>query len=126
MVPDDSTSDGGADFEGAPEVPPTLEQLADLQAGLLDDATAARLRRRIRDDPEVAGQFAALQRVRHELRDLAAAPAADPPPEVTAAISAALRGAGRRPHRRRTAAWVGAAALLVAVVVLIMLRIWVP
>ena len=32
--------------------PLTVELLADLQAGLLDDESAARVRRRVRDDPE--------------------------------------------------------------------------
>ena len=31
--------------------PPTVELLADLQAGLLDDDAAARLRRQVRDRP---------------------------------------------------------------------------
>jgi len=131
-VRDDSTPDGGEDVDGTAEAPVTLEQLADLQAGLLDDAAATRLRRLIRDDPDVARQFAALQQVRHDLKALAAAPAADPPVEVTAAISGALRGAppvGQHPPmhaaRRRVppSAWIGAAAAAAAVVVAVtMLR----
>ncbi len=48
----------------------THEQLADLQAGLLDDATAARLRQRIRNDPAVARRYAELEQVRRDLHDL--------------------------------------------------------
>jgi hypothetical protein len=75
--------------------------LADLQAGLLDDATAAALRRRIRTDPETARTAAALDRVRRDLADLGAgadlradtAPAGElpeVPAHVTARLSAVL------------------------------------
>ena len=47
------------------------EMLADLQAGLLDDATGRRLRRRARTDPDAARQLAALDRVRRELAESA-------------------------------------------------------
>lgn len=78
----------------------SLEQLADLQAGLLDDATAARLRRRIRDDPAVARQYAALEQVRRDVRDLADDTAeSDLPPEANARIRSALRDAGPQPAR---------------------------
>jgi anti-sigma factor RsiW len=78
----------------------SLELLADLQAGLLDDATAARLRRRIRDDPAVARQYAALEQIRRDVRDLADdATDSDLPPEATARIGSALRDAGPRPAR---------------------------
>lgn len=78
----------------------SLELLADLQAGLLDDATAARLRRRIRDDPAVARQYAALEQIRRDVRDLADdATDSDLPPEATARIGSALRDAGPRSAR---------------------------
>ncbi|MHA7666995.1 hypothetical protein [Mycolicibacterium sp. HS_4_1] len=80
--------------------PVSLELLADLQAGLLDDATAARLRRRIRDDPVVARQYAELKRVRRDLHDLADDNGeSDIPADVTAHIGSALREAGTRPPR---------------------------
>lgn len=52
------------------EGPITPELLADLQAGLLDDATAALVRRRVRDDPDAARMLAALDRVRREIAEL--------------------------------------------------------
>jgi anti-sigma factor RsiW len=78
----------------------SLELLADLQAGLLDDATAARLRRRIRDDPALARRYAELEQVRRDLHDLADDTAdSDIPDDVTARIGSALRGADPRPAR---------------------------
>ena len=73
--------------------PITPELLADLQAGLLDDATAAALRQRIRTDQHAADTLAALDRVRRDLAALGAgdAPAPDVPAEVTARVGAALR-----------------------------------
>jgi len=49
---------------GAAHVPITPELLADLQAGLLDDATAVELRQRVRTDTDAAEMLAALDRVR--------------------------------------------------------------
>ncbi|HYZ66830.1 MAG TPA: hypothetical protein VE666_03320 [Mycobacterium sp.] len=102
--------------------PLTPELLAELQAGELDDATAAALRRRIRTDPQAAGTLAALDRVRRELADLGAdeATASDVPAAVTARVGAALRDAGAPAHSaRHTPRWqvfalvagVGAAAV---------------
>ena len=91
--------DGGASHSGGPaDVPITPEMLADLQAGLLDDATAARLRRRARTDPDAARQLAALDRVRRELAELGAdeASAADVPAAVTARVGAALQAVPRK------------------------------
>ena len=77
------------------ELPVTVDLLADLQAGLLDDRTAARLRRRVRTDPAVRAQLAALDRVRRNLSALAvdSASAPDVPADVTATICEALRSA---------------------------------
>jgi anti-sigma factor RsiW len=77
------------------ELPVTVDLLADLQAGLLDDRTAARLRRRVRTDPAVKAQLAALDRVRRNLSALAvdSASATDVPADVTATIGKALRSA---------------------------------
>ena len=73
--------------------PITPELLADLQAGLLDDATAAALRQRIRTDQHAADTLAALDRVRRDLAALGAsdATAPDVPAEVTARIGAVLQ-----------------------------------
>jgi hypothetical protein len=78
---------------GRDDGPVTIKQLADLQAGLLDDRTVARLRRRARTEPGIAGQLAALDRVRRDLADLGtdSASAPDIPADVTARIGSALR-----------------------------------
>ena len=77
------------------ELPVTVDLLADLQAGLLDDRTAARLRRRVRTDAAVKAQLAALDRVRRNLSALAVDSASAPnvPADVTATICRALRSA---------------------------------
>jgi hypothetical protein len=114
--------------------PITPESLADLQAGLLDDATAAALRQRIRSDPEAAQMLAALDRVRSDLAGLGAdgASAPDVPAEVTARIGAALRAqyAGPTHAVRHTPHWqliglvvgVGAAVVGVVIGVLMLMR----
>jgi hypothetical protein len=73
--------------------PVPLSLVADLQAGLLDDDAAAVLRRRARTDPQVAGQLAALDRVRRDLAALGADAASAPevPPAVAARVGTALR-----------------------------------
>lgn len=77
--------------------------LAELQAGLLDDATAAGLRQRVRTDADAAAMLAALDRVRRDVAalgdDAASAPAV--PPGVSERLIAALRtadGPGRDTH----------------------------
>lgn len=88
-------SDPAEHDAGSPAPPLTVELLADLQAGLLDDDAAARVRRRVRTDPEAAGILRALNQVRTDLGDLAvsvseasaAGSAPEPPP-------AALRSSG--------------------------------
>jgi hypothetical protein len=84
--------DGNAGHEPGPI---TLEMLANLQAGLLDDDAAAALRQRIRTDPGAAEMLAALDRVRSDLADLGTdeASAPDVPGEVTARVGAALQAA---------------------------------
>lgn len=65
-----SAADKDPDKHSADADPPlTVELLADLQAGLLDDATAARIRSRVRSDPQAQQILRALNRVR---RDVAA------------------------------------------------------
>jgi hypothetical protein len=107
----DSGGQGGEPGQPGSAAPLTPELLADLQAGLLDNATAARLRRRARSDPEAARVLAALDRVRRDLADLGAddSSAPDVPAEVTARIGAAVQHAPPPRHRvvgftRRTAA----------------------
>jgi anti-sigma factor RsiW len=77
------------------ELPVTVGLLADLQAGLLDDRTAARLRRRVRTDPAVKAQLAALDRVRRNLSALGVDSESAPnvSADVTATICKALRSA---------------------------------
>lgn len=73
--------------------------LADLQAGLLDEVTAARLRARIRADADLARRHAALTRVRRGLADLGTALYGDdpsspaPPVDVSDRLFAAIRAA---------------------------------
>jgi hypothetical protein len=77
------------------------ELLADLQAGLLDDDDAARVRRRVREDPKAADALEALNRVRRDLAATDTAPAADPPPGVTERIAGALRSTDGAAHAAR-------------------------
>ncbi|OMC34141.1 hypothetical protein A5740_10935 [Mycobacterium sp. GA-1841] len=105
--------------------PIPAELLADLQAGLLDDATAAQVRRRVRTDPQAGPEaraiLSALDRVRRDVRALGADPASAPPvPEdVSARLSEALRAAPGPPARRwkLLAALAGVSAAVVAIVV---------
>jgi hypothetical protein len=109
------------------QAPLSLQLLADLQAGLLDDDTAAELRRRVRDDPDAAAMLASLDQVRTDLADLGRDDASAPevPAAVTARIGAALRTQGHAPaHSARQAPrWqlvalvAGVGAALVGVVV---------
>ncbi|OBK50822.1 hypothetical protein [Mycobacterium sp. 1081908.1] len=118
---DDETADGAAD------PPLTVELLADLQAGLLDDDSAARLRQRVRDDPDAEKILRALNQVRCDVATLGADPASAPevPPDVAARISAALASADHpaaahsaRPHlgpARVVAGLTGVGAVLAAI-----------
>ncbi|WKG03564.1 hypothetical protein [Mycolicibacterium sp. HK-90] len=116
----------------APRVPSDgpipAELLADLQAGLLDDATAAHVRRRIRTDPQAGPEarttLAALDRVRGELADLGRDTSSAPPvpAEVSARLSEVLRAApapaaSSTRRWKRLGALVGACAAVVATVV---------
>lgn len=126
----DAENDPANHGEAGPEphAPPlTVELLANLQAGLLDDDAAARVRRQVRTDPQVEGILRALNRVRSDVAAVGADPtsAPDTPQAVTARISAALRSAGppssssrpggaahsARPHIRRARVIAGAAGL---------------
>ncbi|KHO20281.1 hypothetical protein QQ44_27500 [Mycolicibacterium setense] len=107
--------------------PIPAELLADLQAGLLDDATAADIRHRVRTDPvtgpEAKNTIAALDRVRRDLRGLGLdAESAPPvPAEVSSRLSEALRAEPALPRRsprrwKSIAAVAGAGAAVVAAV----------
>jgi hypothetical protein len=89
---DNESADHG---EADADPPLTVELLADLQAGLLDDDSAARVRKRVRDDREAQTILRALNQARCDVATLGADPtsAPDVPPQVTARISAALRSA---------------------------------
>ncbi|MFZ3348395.1 MAG: hypothetical protein WA248_25375, partial [Mycobacterium sp.] len=58
------------DDDGPEDPPLTVDALADLQAGLLDDDIAAQLRRRVRTDPDARQTMDALNRVRREVAAL--------------------------------------------------------
>src|ERR1700739_1542114 len=84
--------------------PLTVEALADLQAGLLDDETAARMRKQVRGDPDARQTMDALNRVRRDIAELRtdAASAPDVAPEVVDGIAVTLRA--ERPGRSRRGA----------------------
>jgi hypothetical protein len=116
--------------------PLTVDSLADLQAGLLDDETSARLRKQIRTDPGARQTMEALNRVRRDVAALGSDPSSAPPvaPEIVDGIAAGLRaepaGAAHAVHRGRfprptrlafaaaglaaaaAAAWLGVSALV--------------
>ena len=134
----DASGPGERDDAGA-DPPLTVESLADLQAGLLDDDTAARLRKKVRADPEARQTMDALNRVRRDIAALGAdaTSAPDVAPDVVDRIASALRAEqpehakhairpGRLPRPARVAvgltglaaaavaAWLGTAALITA------------
>jgi hypothetical protein len=104
-------ADHGPDRGAAGADPPlTVERLADLQASLLDDEAAARVRRQVRTDPAAETILRALNQVRRDVAAVGADPtsAPDAPPEVVARITEALTAAapsgspgGRAPHSAR-------------------------
>jgi hypothetical protein len=99
----DGVGPGGSDGAGA-DPPLTVEALADLQAGLLDDDTAARMRKQVRADPHARQTMDALNWVRRDIAklgtDAASAPAVAP--EVVDGIAATLRA--QQPNRSRRGA----------------------
>jgi hypothetical protein len=106
---------GPADHGSAGADPPlTAEVLADLQAGLLDDDAAARVRRRVRADPEAQRILRALNQVRRDVAALGADPdaARDAPPP------GGSRGSGShlaRPHIRPAKVFAGIAGVCAVV-----------
>jgi hypothetical protein len=94
-----------SDFEGA-DPPLTVDVLAELQAGLLDDDAAARVRRQVRVDPEAQRILRALNQVRRDVAAVGADPATifeapAAPQELTTRTSAALRPAAPPPGESR-------------------------
>ena len=94
------------------DLPLTIETIADLQAGLFDDETAARLRQRIRDDPAAGRTMEALNRVRSDVAALGPEPPTHsvhrgrlPSPARAAVAAIGLAAAA-------AAAWLGVTALL--------------
>ncbi|BBX47144.1 anti-sigma-M factor RsmA [Mycobacterium cookii] len=57
---------------------PSVDALADLQAGLVDDDTAAQLRKRVRSDPDAQNTMRALNRVRRDVAALGSDPSSAP------------------------------------------------
>ena len=106
---------GPADHGSAGADPPlTAEVLADLQAGLLDDDAAARVRRRVRADPQAQRILRALNQVRRDVAALGADPGAAP----DAPPPGGSRGSGShlaRPHIRPAKAFAGIAGVCAVV-----------
>lgn len=73
--------------------PWSVDLLADLQAGALDDAQAAELWPRVQADPEAMSVIAALEATQADLAALADAPVEPMPAHVAARIDAALAAA---------------------------------
>jgi hypothetical protein len=100
----DGVEPGESDDAGH-DSPLSVDDLADLQAGLLDDDTAARLRKKIRADPDAQRTIDALNRVRRDIAalgsDASSAPAVAP--AVVDGIAAALRAQRPEPERPRPA-----------------------
>jgi hypothetical protein len=106
---------GPADHGSAGADPPlTAEVLADLQAGLLDDDAAARVRRRVRADPQAQRILRALNQVRRDVAALGADPGAAP----DAPPPGGSRGSGShlaRPHIRPAKVFAGIAGVCAVV-----------
>jgi hypothetical protein len=100
----DGVEPGECDEAGA-NPPLTVEALADLQAGLVDDDTAARLRKKVRADPDARQTMDALNRVRRDIAALGtdASSAPEVAPQVVDSVVAALRAERPERSRRRAA-----------------------
>ena len=100
----DGVEPGECDEAGA-NPPLTVEALADLQAGLLDEDTAARLRKKVRADPDARQAMDALNRVRRDIAALGtdASSAPEVAPQVVGSVAAALRAERPERSRRRAA-----------------------
>jgi hypothetical protein len=100
----DGVEPGECDEAGA-DPPLTVEALADLQAGLVDDDTAARLRKKVRADPDARQTMDALNRVRGDIAALGTDTSSAPEvaPHVVDSVAAALRTERPERSRRRAA-----------------------
>jgi hypothetical protein len=100
----DGVEPGECDEAGA-DPPLTVEALADLQAGLVDDDTAARLRKKVRADPDARQTMDALNRVRGDIAALGTDTSSAPEvaPQVVDSVAAALRAERPERSRRRAA-----------------------
>jgi hypothetical protein len=100
----DGVEPGECDEAGA-NPPLTVEALADLQAGLLDEDTAARLRKKVRADPDARQTMDALNRVRRDIAALGTDTSSAPEvaPQVVDSVAAALRAERPERSRRRAA-----------------------
>jgi hypothetical protein len=123
-APENDPAEHGA---GDTDPPLIVDLLSDLQAGLLDDETAARVRRRVRADPAAEAILRGLNQVRSEVAAAGADPSAaseelEPPPDAVARVSAALRPSpaahsARPPIRRaRLIAGIAGGCALVAAI----------
>jgi hypothetical protein len=94
----EAENDPGDHRAAGADPPLTVERLADLQAGPLDDDAAARVRRQVRADPEAETVLRALNQVRRDVAAVGADPtsAPDAPPEVIARITETLTSADHR------------------------------
>lgn len=81
----DSNLPGGGDSRSW-----TVDELAEMQAGALDDATAAEMWSRVRHDPDAMAALDALDTTKAELAGLRDAPVPPMPDDVAARIDAAL------------------------------------
>jgi hypothetical protein len=92
--------------------PLTVDSLADLQAGLHDDNTAARLRKKVRADPDARQTMDALNRVRGDVAALSSDGSSAP--EVDPAVVNRIGSALRAQHAVRRGGLPGSARLAVA------------
>ncbi|HVW40985.1 MAG TPA: hypothetical protein VHC18_06520 [Amycolatopsis sp.] len=81
---------------GAAGPPWSVDLLADLHAGVLDEAQAAELWPRVHADPEARAIIDALEATTADLANLGAAPAPPMPADVAARIDAAIAGEVRQ------------------------------
>jgi hypothetical protein len=116
----------GAENDANADPPLTVELLADLQGGLLDDDAAARIRKRVREDPQAQRILQALNQVRRDIAAAGTAPTTETPPALVDRLATALGSArsnstaahSARPHTRTTtviAGMVGLGAMVAAI-----------
>jgi hypothetical protein len=98
--------------DGRDDPPLTVDSLADLQAGLHDDNTAARLRNKVRNDPDAQQTVDALNRVRGDVAALSSDGSSAP--EVDPAVINRIGAAVRAQHAVRRGGLPRSARLAVA------------